>query len=101
MKAGKTAAPPDKGKRQVGSIPRGGAGAAGQSVTLLGTLFAFAVRRGLRTDNPAHGVEKPPVRKMQRSLSEQEITRLAAALDVEASASGNPFEFTLVGAGLA
>jgi integrase len=28
---------------------------------------------------------------MQRFLSEQEITRLAAALDMEASASGNPF----------
>ena len=53
--------------------------------------IAFAVRRGLRPDNPAHGVEKPPVRKMQRFLSEQEITRLAAALDAETSASGNPF----------
>ena len=57
----------------------------------LGTLFTFAVKRGLRADNPAHGIEKPPVRKMQRFLSEQEITRLAAALDAEASASGNPF----------
>jgi integrase len=91
VKAGKTAVEPDEEKRQVGSVPRGGAGAAAQCVTLLGTLFAFAVRRGLRPDNPAHGVEKPPVRKMQRFLSEQEITRLAAALDAEESASGNPF----------
>jgi integrase len=60
-------------------------------VTLLGTLFAFAVRRGLRPANPAHWVEKPPVRKMQRFLSEQEITRLAVALNAEAGASGNPF----------
>ena len=91
VKAGKTAVEPDKEKRQVGSIPRGGAGAAGQCVTLLGTLFAFAVRRGLRGDNPARGVEKPPVRKMQRFLSEQEIARLAVALDAEAAASANPF----------
>lgn len=91
VKAGKTAVAPNKEKRQVGSIPRGGPGVATQCVTLLGTLFAFAVKRGLRADNPAHGIEKPPVRKMQRFLSEQEITRLAAALDAEASASRNPF----------
>src|SRR5437763_6081610 len=90
-KAGKSAVEPNNEKRHVGSIPRGGAGVAAQCVTLLGTLFAFAVRRGLRPDNPAHGVEKPPVRKMQRFLSEHEITRLAAALDAEAGASGNPF----------
>jgi integrase len=91
VKAGKTAVEPEKDKRQVGSMPRGGVGAAGQCVTLLGTLFTFAMQRGLRADNPAHGVKKPPVRKMQRFLSEQEITRLAAALDAEASASGNTF----------
>jgi integrase len=91
VKAGKTAVEPNREKRKAGSIPRGGAGVAGQCVTLLGTLFAFAVKRGLRADNPAHGIEKPPVRKMQRFLSEQEIARLAAALHAEASASGNPF----------
>jgi len=91
VKAGKTALEQNRQKRQVGSIPRGGPGVAAQCVTLLGTLFAFAVKRGLRADNPAHGIEKPPVRKMQRFLSEQEIRRLAAALDAEATASGNPF----------
>jgi integrase len=91
VKAGKTAVVPGKNNRRAGSIPRGGAGAAGQCVTLLGTLFSFAIQRGLRADNPAHGVKKPPVRKMQRFLSEREITRLAVALDAEALASGNPF----------
>jgi integrase len=91
VKDGKTAVAPETDQRRAGSIPRGGAGAAGQCVTLLGTLFTFATQRGLRADNPAHGVKKPPVRKMTRFLSEQEITRLAASLDAEALASGNPF----------
>ena len=74
-----------------GSIARGGSGVAGQCVTLMGTLLAFAIERGLRKDNPAHGVKKPPVRKMERFLSEDEIARLAAALDDEAAASKNPY----------
>ena len=91
VKAGKTAVQPNQEKRRVGSVPRGGAGTAGQCIILLGTLFAFAVRRGLRTDNPARGIKKPPARKLQRFLSEQEIARLALALDTEVAASGNPF----------
>ena len=57
----------------------------------MGTLLAFAIERGLRKDNPAHGVKKPPVRKMERFLSEEEIARLAMALEDEAKASQNPY----------
>lgn len=96
VKAGKTAPEAVQGKRRPGSSARGGPGAAGQCVTLLGTIFTFAVKRRLREDNPAHGIEKPAVRKMQRFLSEQEITRLAAALDAEASSSGNPFSVAAI-----
>jgi site-specific recombinase XerD len=91
VRSGKTAVPiPPKGVRVSGSLPSGGAGAAAQCVTLMGTLLSFAVQRGLRADNPAHGVKKPPVRKMERFLSEAEIARLAEALDNEAARSGNP-----------
>ena len=57
----------------------------------MGTIFSFAVRRGLRSDNPAHGIKKPPVRKMNRFLSEAEIARLAIAIDGEQKASGTPY----------
>ena len=50
----------------------------------------FAVDRGLRPDNPAKGVKKSPVRKMQPS-SEAEFARLAEALTEEGRESGNPF----------
>jgi integrase len=92
VKAGKTAAPrPKKGERRSGSIVTGGSGVAAQCVALVSTLLAFAVARGLRADNPARGVKKPPVRKMERFLSEEEIARLAAALSTEASRTENPY----------
>jgi integrase len=92
VKSGKTAVPvPPKGVRASGSLPSGGVGAAAQCVTLMGTLLAFAVQRGLRTDNPAHGVKKPPVRKMERFLSGAEIGGLAEALNAEATRSANSY----------
>jgi integrase len=57
----------------------------------MSTLLGFAVARGLRPDNPALGIKKPPVRKMERFLSEVEIARLAIALDAEANRTGDPY----------
>jgi integrase len=92
VRDGNTAAPkPNEGKRRPGSIATGGSGVSGQCVALMGTLLAFAVTRGLRRDNPARGVKRPPVRKMDRFLSEDEIARLAIALDAEANRTGNPY----------
>ncbi len=42
-------------------------------------------------DNPAVGVKKAQVRKVERFLSETEIARLAEALDADALRSGNPY----------
>ena len=87
-----TAAPkPNKGERRPGSIATGGRGVSAQCVALMSTLLGFAVARGFRPDNPASGVKKPPIRKMERFLSEAEIARLAIELDAEANRTGNPF----------
>jgi integrase len=92
VQSGKTAKPLESGeKRPVGSVPKGGPGAAAQCVILLGTIFAFATRRGLRADNPAHGIKKPKARKMERFLSEHEIGRLAEALNEYEARGGNPY----------
>jgi integrase len=92
VKAGNTAARKLKdGKRRPGSITTGGAGVAAQCVALMSTLLGFAVGRGLRPDNPALGIKKPPIRKMERFLSEAEIARLAIALDAEANRTGDPY----------
>jgi site-specific recombinase XerD len=71
-------------KRRPGSIAVGGKGAAAQCVALVSSIFAFAIGRGLCADNPAVGVKKAQVRKVERFLSETEIGRLAEALDADA-----------------
>ena len=92
VKTGKTAATvPNGTERRRGRIAAGGSGVAAQCVALMGTVLAFAVARGLRSDNPARGVKKPRVRKMERFLSEDEIARLAVALDTESNRTGNPY----------
>jgi integrase len=90
--AGKTAEKIESGKkRRSGSMATGGKGVAAQCVTLVSTIFAFAVERGLCADNPARGVKKAAVRKVERFLTEGEIARLAEALDAEVQRSGNPY----------
>jgi integrase len=90
--AGKTAEKiEDSGKRHAGSIATGGKGAAAQCVALVSSIYAFAIGRGLCSENPARGVKKAPVRKVERFLAEAEIGRLAAVLDAEAQRTGNPF----------
>jgi integrase len=90
--AGKTAEKIESGeKRPSGSMAKGGRGVAAQCVTLVSAIFAFANERGLCADNPARGVKKAPVRKVERFLSEAEIARLAAALDTEAQRTGNSY----------
>jgi len=78
-------------KRRPGSIATGGKGAAAQCVALVSSIYAFAIGRGSCANNPARGVKKAPVRKVERFLSETEIARLAEALDAEAQRSANPY----------
>ena len=90
--AGKTAEIVGNGeKRRAGSLARGGKGVAAQCVMLVSSIYAFAIARGLCTDNPARGVKKAPARKVERFLSETEIARLSEALEAEAQWSGNPY----------
>jgi integrase len=47
---------------------------------LLGALFAFAVRRGMRDDNPVHGVERHADGQRDRRLTDAEYAVLGEAL---------------------
>lgn len=59
---------------------RGGPGAAARTVGLLAGIFNFAVKRGLRADNPAHGVARPKDKERERYLSPAELDRLGDVL---------------------
>ena len=85
--AGRTVRKPEK--RRAGSIPTGGRGVGAQCVALVSTILQFAIGRGLRADNPARGIKKPPVRKLQRFLTFDELSQLANALDAELEEGGN------------
>lgn len=77
---GKTAAVHDGKRKRTDSMARGGQGTASRTVGLLGGIFTYAVRAGLRSDNPVHGVERYKDRQSQRYLSGEELGRLGAAL---------------------
>ena len=77
--AGRTALDVKTGKRGR-AIVEGGRGAATRTVGLLGGVFAFAVRKRLRSDNPVRGVQRFKDGRNERFLSGQELLRLGQTL---------------------
>ncbi len=69
-----------KTKKQGRAIVTGGRGTATRTVRLLGGIFSYAVRIGLRADNPTHGVAKYADKQGARFLSSIELERLGRAL---------------------
>jgi integrase len=59
---------------------RGGQGAAGRTVGLLGAIMTYAVRLGLRADNPVHGVVRPADGRRERRLRVEEYAALGDGL---------------------
>ncbi len=66
-------------KRGVSNV-RGGRGAASRTVGLLGALFTYAVRKGLRADNPVQGVTRYADGRRERRLADAEYGALGAGL---------------------
>ncbi len=77
---GKTATRTKTAKKRGVSHVRGGRGVASRTVGLLGGMFTYAIRHGMRADNPVHGVMRPADGKRERRLSDAEYAALGAAL---------------------
>ncbi len=84
--AGKTAQRKPTGKKRGLSNVRGGKGAASRTMGLLGALFTYAIAKGMRSDNPVHGVVRFADGRRERRLSDDEFkafgTGLAKAAEV-------------------
>jgi integrase len=76
---GKSAARVKTTRRGLARV-RGGRGTATRAVGLLGAIFTYAARRGLRPDNPVHGVIRFAEGRRERRLSDDEYAALGAAL---------------------
>ena len=76
---GATAARIKTGKHGLARVT-GGQGTATRTMGFLGAVFAFAVKRGLRADNPVRGVERHADGQRNRRLSEAEYAALGEAL---------------------
>src|SRR5262249_44237386 len=76
---GKTAGRIKTGSHGLARV-KGGKGTATRTVGLLGAILTYAVRQGLRSDNPAHGIVKYAVGRRERRLSDEECAALGKAL---------------------
>ena len=76
---GKVARKQKLGPRAVSNV-RGGRGAASRTIGLLGAIFAYAVRKGIRPDNPVRGIIRPADRRRDRRLTAEEYGQLSIGL---------------------
>ncbi|WP_207541175.1 tyrosine-type recombinase/integrase [Sabulicella rubraurantiaca] len=78
---GKTHRREHLGRARAVRVVRGNMGAASRTVGMLGAIFAFAVKKGMRPDNPARGVLRPADGKRDRRLTAEEYAALARGLE--------------------
>jgi integrase len=76
---GKTAAQVKTVKHGLARVT-GGRGTATRTLALVGVIFTYAIKCGLRADNPAHGVEKHAYNARSRRLSVEEYEVLGKTL---------------------
>ncbi len=70
----------EKTKPRGVSVVRGGRGVAARSVGLLGAIFTYALRNGIRLDNPVHGIVRFADGRRQRRLTNDGYGQLGRAL---------------------
>jgi integrase len=74
----------------------GGEGTAARTVGLLQGILSFAMREGIRHDNPAFGIELPAAGRRIRYLDAGEYAALGKALEAAMKAKGNPWALAAI-----
>jgi integrase len=93
--AGKTATDEKTGPRGR-AVVRGGKGIANRTADLLASMLAFAVHRGVRTDNPVRGVQRYRRNPKERFLSSSELAKLGEALGRAGKEGENPYALAAI-----
>jgi integrase len=93
---GKMAGKTKTAKRRGLSNVRGGKGAATRTVGLLGGIFTYAVRKGMRTNNPVVGVTRYADGVRERRLSGAEYESLGRALQRATKNNAWPYAIAMV-----
>ena len=89
VRLGKTAIVEKTGWRGKARVT-GGSGTARRTVGLLGSIFSYAVKRGVRPDNPCRDIEREVDKKLDRSLSPEDYKALGSALVTLEDKGSNP-----------
>jgi integrase len=76
---GKTAGNVKTGRYGLARVT-GGKGTATRTLGILGSIFAYSVRRRMRSDNPVHGITRYAAGRRDRRLSDDEYAALGEAL---------------------
>jgi integrase len=71
-------------------------GSAKRLMQLLGAIFSFGIKKGLRSDNPCKGIVKPPDVRKRRRLSIAEYQQLGTALNGSATVPHEIFLFLAI-----
>lgn len=74
----------------------GGKGVATRTMGLLGGIFTFAVERGMRPDNPVHGVKKFKENRFERFLTVEELKALGETLKKAEKEGENAFAIAAI-----
>lgn len=80
----------EKTKPRGKSVVKGGRGTATRTVGLLGGIFQYAVKHGVRADNPVHGIERHRDKIRDRRLTHEEFIALGRGLKLAELQRVNP-----------
>lgn len=88
VRLGKTAGTWKTGPRGR-AVVTGGAGTAYRTLSLVSAIFSYAIKLGIRKDNPVRGIERPATGKRDKVLSPDEYKRLGKAMNDQESNGAN------------